>query len=53
MAVKLVQLGQNFKAPAPGTTDFDLLANTISDGFNRALNKIPGFYKVSVRDFEQ
>lgn len=53
VAVKLVKLGENFNAPTPGSAEFDTLANTISSGFNRVLIKIPGFYKMSVKEFQQ
>ncbi|KAI5708966.1 hypothetical protein M8J76_007174 [Diaphorina citri] len=49
--VKLVKLGENFEVPAPGSQDFSILANTVSNGFTKALAKLPGFHKMSVYDF--
>ena len=51
--VKLVQIGENFQIPSPGTPDFDTLANTVSSGFGSALGKVPGFYKLNVNQFQE
>jgi hypothetical protein len=51
--VKLVNLGENFQIPKPGSTEFDILANTVSSGFSGALGKLPGFYKLHVNQFQE
>jgi hypothetical protein len=51
--VKLMNLGENFQIPKPGTSEFDILANTVSSGFSGALGKLPGFYKLHVNKFQE
>lgn len=51
--IKLLNVGENFHAPAPGTPDFDILANTVSAGFKKKLSKFPGFQKLNVLQFAQ
>lgn len=51
--VKLIKLGQNYQAPLPGTTEFEILAKQVSTGFERALRKLPGFQSMTVKEFKQ
>jgi hypothetical protein len=51
--VKLVNLGENFQIPKPGSPEFDILSNTVSSGFGGALGKLPGFYKLHVNQFQE
>lgn len=53
MAVKLVNLGEGFKAPAPGSKGYDVLANTITSGFHGVLAKVPGFHKLQIEEFTE
>lgn len=48
--VKLVNLGDGFKAPAPGTQDFDTISNRISDNFSPILINIPGYDTITVNE---
>lgn len=48
--IKLVNLGENYKAPRPNTDDFDILSNTISSGLK---NKISGFRNLKIIEFKQ
>lgn len=51
--VKLLNVGENFHAPAPGSPDFDSLANTVTTGFKKKLSKFPGFQKMDILQFSQ
>lgn len=51
--VKLLNVGENFHAPEPGSADFDILANTVTAPFKMKLAKFPGFQKLDVVDFAQ
>ncbi|KAK0071382.1 hypothetical protein PV325_013017, partial [Microctonus aethiopoides] len=48
--VKLINLGDGFKAPAPGTQDFDTISNRISDNFSPILINIPGYDTITVNE---
>lgn len=52
-AVKLKNLAQGFEAPKKGTPEFNQLANTLGNSFKDVLEKIPGFHKVEVMNFEK
>ena len=51
--VKMVNLGENFQIPTCGSPEFDILANTVSNGFSGALGELPGFYKLHVTQFQE
>lgn len=51
LKVKLVNLGENFKAPSPGSPDFDNLSNEVGTSFEKVLAKVPGFNKIEVDEF--
>lgn len=51
--VKLLNVGENFHAPSPGSTDFDILASTVTAGFKKKLSKFPGFQKMDIVQFSQ
>lgn len=53
VAVKVINLGENYKAPKPGTQEFDDLSNTITKGFEDIVTKIPGYRKLIVADIEE
>lgn len=53
VAVKLMNLAEGFDAPRRGSNEFNELSNTISDTFNGVLNKVPGYHKVDVLEFEK
>lgn len=51
--VKLLNVGENFHAPQPGSADFDNLANTVASNFRKKFTKFPGFHKMDVTQFFQ
>ena len=53
LQVKLVNLGENFKIPPPGTSDFDTLSNQIGNNFEGILGNVPGFHKIEVNDLTE
>lgn len=50
---KIVDLGENFVAPKPGTQEYESLTNTISDNFEPLFKKIPGYKGVVVEDLKE
>jgi len=53
VAVKLMNLGESYEAPKPGTVEFNNLAATISDSFNGILSSQTGYYKTEILGFEK
>lgn len=53
MEVKLVNLGDGFTAPIPGSSDFEVISNTISDSFGPVLNKLPGYYQIRLVELQK
>lgn len=52
--VKLINLGDGFIAPEPGTQDFDIISNRISENFDPALaNKVPGYYGIKLNELQK
>lgn len=50
---KIVDLGENFVAPKPGTQGYDDLTNSISDNFEPLFKKIPGYKRIVVDDLKE
>lgn len=50
LQVKLINLGENFKIPPAGTSDFETLSNQIGNNFEGVLENVPGFHKIEVND---
>lgn len=53
MEIKLVNLGDGFTAPIPGSSDFEVISNTISDSFGPVLNKLPGYYQIRLVELQK
>lgn len=51
--VKLVNLGDGFQAPQPGSQDFEVISNTISDNFGPTLTKLPGYYAIKLNELQR
>lgn len=51
--VKLVKLDENIIPPLPHSLNFYLLGKTVSNVFNRAFEKRPGFHRMSFSEFEE
>lgn len=51
--VKLVNLGDGFTAPVPGSSDFEVISNTISDSFSPVLEKLPGYYQIRLNELQK
>lgn len=51
--VKLVNLGEGFKAPLPGSPDFEDVSNTITENFEPSLVKLPGYYKLRLDEIRK
>ncbi|XP_063986455.1 uncharacterized protein LOC135167306 isoform X2 [Diachasmimorpha longicaudata] len=51
--VKLVNLGAGFQAPQPGSQDFEVISNTISDNFGPTLTKLPGYYAIKLNELQR
>ncbi|XP_011304323.1 uncharacterized protein [Fopius arisanus] len=51
--VKLVNLGTGFQAPQPGSEDFEVISNTISDNFGPTLTKLPGYYAIKLNELQR
>lgn len=51
--VKIVELGENFHAPKPGTIEFEDLSNTINNNFKPVFNRIPGYKSMHVEDIKE
>lgn len=48
--VKLVQLGENYKAPTKGSVQYDDLSNSITENFKPVFDKLTGFRRINVED---
>lgn len=53
MEVKLINLGDGFIAPIPGSSDFEVISNTISDSFGPVFNKLPGYYQIRLVELQK
>lgn len=53
MKVKIVELGENFKAPKPGTLEYEELSNTITDNFKPIFQKLPGYKRIVVDNLQE
>jgi hypothetical protein len=51
--VRLVNLGDGYKAPLPGSLDFQDISNTISGSFSPALEKVPGFHQLNLSELRK
>lgn len=50
---KIVDLGENFAAPKPGTQGYEDLSNSISDSFEPLFKKIPGYKRIVIEDLKE
>lgn len=51
--VKLINLGDGFMAPTPGSPDFEIISNRISDSFTPLLDKLPGYYQIRLSELQK
>lgn len=51
--VKLINLGDGFMTPTPGTPDFEIISNRISDSFGPVLDKLPGYYQIRLNELKK
>lgn len=51
--VKLVNLGDGFIAPTPGSPDFEVISNRISDSFGPVFEKLPGYYQIRLNKLQK
>ncbi|XP_078043273.1 DOMON-like domain-containing protein nahoda isoform X2 [Augochlora pura] len=51
--VKLVNLGDGFTAPTPGSSDFEVISNTISDSFGPVFENLPGYYQLRLNELQK
>lgn len=51
--VKLVNLGDGFTAPTPGSPDFEIISNMISESFGSIFEKLPGYYQVRLDELRR
>lgn len=53
MEVKIVDLGDNFHAPAPGTVQFEELSSIINDNVKPLFKKLPNYKQLVVQDIKE
>lgn len=53
LEVKLIELGENFVAPKPGTIEYEDLSNSISNNFQPVFRNLPGYRRVVVEDLKE
>ncbi|XP_063905310.1 uncharacterized protein LOC135124283 isoform X2 [Zophobas morio] len=53
VAVKIIDLGDNFVVPEHGSLQYDDLSNSISDNFKPIFVKIPGFRRILIDDLKE
>lgn len=53
VAVKIVDLGENFVMPKLGSLQYDDLSNSITDNFKPIFGKIPGFRRALIEDLKE
>lgn len=46
--IKIVNLGESYKAPEPGSEEFRQFSNTIDDNLKSVFKKVPGYRKMTV-----
>lgn len=51
--VRLVNLGDGYRAPLPGSPDFEDISNTIAGSFSPALAKVPGFHQLKLSELRK
>lgn len=50
--VKLVDLGENFNLPSPGSLQYNDLSNSIEDNFKPVFTKLTGYRRIIVQDIK-
>lgn len=51
--VKLVGIGKNYRAPSPGSQDFEDISNKITESFTPALKKVLGFHQLRLDQLQK
>lgn len=53
MELKIVDLGDNFHAPEPGTVQFEELSNIINDNVKPLFKKLPNYKELMVQEIKE
>lgn len=48
--IKIVNLGENYKAPKPGTEEFKQFTNTLDNNLKNVFKKVPGYKRMVVEN---
>lgn len=51
--MKIVDLGDNFQAPKPGSIEYDDLSNTIRDNFKPVFENLSGYKRIMIENLEE
>lgn len=53
LKVKIVDLGENFIIPEPGSLQFDDLSSRINENFLPLFKKVPGYKRIIIEDLKE